>query len=277
VNIYEVNKVSDHLIIFGERLSDWAINAMALIIGKNKAALIDTGMGITGDLDQFVRKYTDLPVIVLLTHGDPDHVGAASLFRHVYMSKMDGELLPGSLSLKTRLGDLGVMTNGNNDICEYAKTHIVGEDFFVYQNIENGDTFDLGNISIEAIAVPGHTKGSMCFINRKDKYVLTGDSINTFVWLWLERCTTIYEYIESLKHFRKETKGITEIYCGHRITPLPIKLVDDLIAAGNEIIEGKSQNDLPYKVPYDIDSSGVKAMRHGYGIYTIIYNQYRIK
>jgi glyoxylase-like metal-dependent hydrolase (beta-lactamase superfamily II) len=81
VNIYEVNKVSDHLIIFGERLSDWAINAMALIIGEKKAALIDTGMGITGDLDQFVRKYTNLPVTVLLTHGDPDHVGAASLFK----------------------------------------------------------------------------------------------------------------------------------------------------------------------------------------------------
>jgi glyoxylase-like metal-dependent hydrolase (beta-lactamase superfamily II) len=45
-----------------------------LVIGTEQAALIDTGMGI-GNIQTEVKRLTDLPVIVINTHGHFDHIG----------------------------------------------------------------------------------------------------------------------------------------------------------------------------------------------------------
>jgi glyoxylase-like metal-dependent hydrolase (beta-lactamase superfamily II) len=61
---------------------------MYLIEGKEKAALIDTGVGV-GDLKPFIRELTDKPLIVLVTHGHVDHALGAVSFDEVYMSHID--------------------------------------------------------------------------------------------------------------------------------------------------------------------------------------------
>ena len=59
-----------------------------LIIGEEKALLIDTGYGF-GELAGFVRTLTDKPLEVVLTHGHTDHCGGNSQFPMVYMNMMD--------------------------------------------------------------------------------------------------------------------------------------------------------------------------------------------
>ena len=50
-----------------------------LLIGDEKAMVIDTGIGI-GDLKGFIRTLTDKPLMVCFTHDHADHVGGASAF-----------------------------------------------------------------------------------------------------------------------------------------------------------------------------------------------------
>src|SRR6266568_3890897 len=45
-----------------------------LVIGRDAAALIDTGLAI-GDLLSCVRQITDLPIVVVNTHFHADHTG----------------------------------------------------------------------------------------------------------------------------------------------------------------------------------------------------------
>lgn len=273
MNIFEVNKVHDRLYILGERMNDVMVNAIMLVIGEKKAALIDTGLGSTGDLDSFVRQLTQLPVMVLGTHGDPDHVGAHALFEEVFMSRLDHELLPWALSRTTRLEMAGLVSP---ELREYAKTHSVSERPFEYHDIHNGDTYDLGGTVLEAVMIPGHTKGSAGFINRGEKYAFLGDSINPVEWMWLERCTPMAVYLRSLKMLKFRIAGIETLYCGHLMDPVPPNTIDELIAAAGEIVAGDTWDDQPAEDMFVDDPAKPFAMRHAYGGVTVIYNRRRI-
>ena len=63
-----------------------------LVTGSKYAMLIDTGIGV-GDLAGLVRGLTDLPLIVVNTHGHPDHVGANYQFTEVWFPEKDLDLL----------------------------------------------------------------------------------------------------------------------------------------------------------------------------------------
>lgn len=54
---------------------------------------------------------------------------------------------------------------------------------FTYHNIENGDVFDLGGITVKAIHVPGHTLGAMVFYCEADNILCTGDAVGRVVLL----------------------------------------------------------------------------------------------
>ena len=52
-----------------------------LLCGKERAALVDSGMN-TPDAKKMAEDLTDLPIILINTHADPDHIsGNAALDR----------------------------------------------------------------------------------------------------------------------------------------------------------------------------------------------------
>ena len=55
-----------------------------LFIGEEDALLVDTCTG-EGDILAEIKKLTDLPVSVIFTHSDGDHVGAAKYFEDCFM------------------------------------------------------------------------------------------------------------------------------------------------------------------------------------------------
>lgn len=55
-------------------INEYGIAAEFLVIGGERALLIDTGCGLI-DLPAVIRRFTDKPCDVVLTHGHGDHVG----------------------------------------------------------------------------------------------------------------------------------------------------------------------------------------------------------
>jgi glyoxylase-like metal-dependent hydrolase (beta-lactamase superfamily II) len=62
-----------------------------LVVGENKACLIDTMNGYC-NLYEAVRKITDKPIIVVNTHGHPDHIFGNVYFDEALIDSKDLEL-----------------------------------------------------------------------------------------------------------------------------------------------------------------------------------------
>src|SRR5215472_7928636 len=69
-------------------ISDHGSDNIYLVVGNEKALLIDTGLGLAR-LSAFVRTLTTKPLIVVNTHGHPDHAGGDFEFKSVYAHPAD--------------------------------------------------------------------------------------------------------------------------------------------------------------------------------------------
>ena len=62
-----------------------------IVVGEEKVCVIDTMNGYN-DLKKVVRSITDKPIIVINTHGHPDHIFGNMYFEEAYMNPKDYEL-----------------------------------------------------------------------------------------------------------------------------------------------------------------------------------------
>ena len=76
---------------------------MYLVTGNLKAMLIDNGLGVANIRD-YIKTLTRLPLIVVITHGHPDHAGENYQLREVYIDPDDMAMATGYNSLPKRMG-----------------------------------------------------------------------------------------------------------------------------------------------------------------------------
>lgn len=207
-----------------------------LVEGSQHAVLIDTGMG-AGDLKAYVESLTDKPISVILTHGHVDHVGGAASFDRVYLHKNDWELVKMHTSMDIKKVYLSMALKHNlqtlreEDICLESK-----EEFLP---LEEGQIFDLGGMVLEIVEVPGHTRGSVCVLNRQERWMLFGDSCSPSVFLWNEEATCVEEYLESLMHLKLYEKRYDSVFFSHGIFTADKSILDGVIQVCKEILEEK--------------------------------------
>ncbi len=181
-----------------------------LIEGSEKALLIDGLTGV-GSLKAFVRECTDLPVTLALTHGHVDHAGASFEYGECYVNPADVALLYEHGDIDKRYGF--VMGGGKPEGAFVPKKEDVVPPCAVKTlPVYDGDVFDLGGVQIEAIAVPGHTAGTMVYLDRARRVLYSGDACNANTLLGLPCSTTVETYAKSLDHLAAYLDGIDEFY-----------------------------------------------------------------
>ena len=252
MEIITTRKINDNLYQLSENISSEVAVQMYLVTGTEKAALIDTGYGLSGDLDKVVKSITDKPVVCLVTHCDPDHAGSAALFDDIHMSDFDQVLMDnGSLAQMGRFGTAQAMADDEERV-KYFKEHMVKAKTFEYKNISDGEVFDLGDRALVAISFPGHTEGSMCFWNREENYCLVGDAVanvNSPV-LFFKKCRSLEDYKANLIAFIAKVGDGCDLYSGHNADALPKDLIPEILTLCDEILDGKTENDVPYTPPF---------------------------
>ncbi len=223
-------KLTDHV----TRIRDILGVGMYLVEGEDRACVIDTGHGL-GNLRTFVEKLTDKPVFVILTHGHIDHVGGSALWDEVYMNQKDLALFRDHDSLATRRAHMADEPAASGiPLSDY-----VPERTAPLLSLEDGQTFDLGGVTLTAIAAPGHTPGMMMILIKEDRMMLFGDACGLEVLLFFPDSSTVSQYLEVLEHVRTYEGLYDKIIRNHGTCESPKELLENVISCCEDILNGR--------------------------------------
>lgn len=203
---YEVKKLTDNI---------WTIDEFGvrsfIVVGRDKALVIDTGMNGVDFISE-IRKITDLPVMLVNTHSDVDHVGANSAFA-------------------------GLPSYAHRDEVKY-----LASDEHPYLPVEDGYVFDLGGVKLEVVATPGHTPGHICLFDRERGILFTGDTASEVpIWMFGDDKRNLEAFKSSLKKLMG-MDGIKELFPCHGNIPIkPEGLFEDILALAESVERGDSE------------------------------------
>ena len=212
-----------------------------LVEGRDKALLIDTMTGLRG-LPAFVATLTDLPVEVALTHGHMDHAGGVFEFGRCYIHPADIPMLDGR-TLPARVGYVrGQLPPGEAP----EASAFVPDGPVEFVPLKAGDKLDLGGRALEVLHVPGHTRGSLCYLDTASGDFFAGDVCNNNTLLMMDVSATIEEYLGALLALKERQGDIRRFYLFHGPSLQDKSCIDDNIQCCRDILAGTDD-----RVPVD--------------------------
>ena len=232
-----------------------------LVIGEDKAALVDTGNGI-GDIKAVVEELTDLPVMVTNTHAHFDHTGGNWAFEEValYDHPFARERVNGRPH--SEIGsflDRGMVWKPLPRSVDPATWYT--RPYKVTKWMKEGDRIGLGGKELEVIYTPGHTPDSVSLLERHERLLFTGDIFYTAPIYIYSKDSDMDEFISS---FRKMVKADYDYAMpAHNETIVEKKVVEGVLTAIETIKAGKAE----FK-PGVVD--GIKVRRYDYPRFALI-------
>ncbi len=180
-----------------------------LVVGERAAVLVDACGGY-GDLRTFVRGITELPLTVLLTHSHYDHIGGSYFFDEVRMSSLEGdrwdEEAQNARTVYPQLVRRGTCDEATPWALRDGRRPRVLE-------VGEGDLFDLGGLTVEVVALPGHTPGSLGYLVREHRVLLSGDAVTPIMCLFFNESLGIEAYRQTLA--KMADLPFDRFYTGH--------------------------------------------------------------
>lgn len=171
---FTIDQVDESTFILSE-YRHWEQTHCYLLIGKERALLIDTGLGIC-NIREPVRRLTDKPVAAVATHVHWDHIGGHRYFPEFYVHPEERSWLCGGFPLPVQ-----AVRSMVADRCELPDDFDVSS-YEIFQGeptgvLRDGDRVDLGGRVLQALHTPGHSPGHLCFWEAERGYLFSGDLI----------------------------------------------------------------------------------------------------
>lgn len=189
-----------------------------LIVGQEKALLLDTGWGF-GDLAGTVRSLTDKPLILVNSHGHVDHICGNQWFEgpvHIHPKDIPLSADHGS----TPMRNFTLMAGESMGLIseEFDKERYMAGYTGEYAPVTEGFVFDLGGVCLEVVDLPGHTAGSIGLYCREEKLLYVADAVCRMVLLYLEEAASLSTYIATLE--KVQAMDVQFLLPGHQQEPV---------------------------------------------------------
>lgn len=198
---YEVTKIDDSTWILSE-----GFVRFFLLVGRDQALLIDTGMNVGKALDA-ARELTALPVQLINTHADPDHTGGNKDFDKVMMHEEETANYKGS----------GVVVP-----------------------VKDGDKLDLGGRVLKVVWIPGHTPGSIGILDIERRMFFSGDTVQEHSEIFMfgpQR--NLSRFAESLEKLAGMSNQFDVIYPCHGDLAIKPDVIPKLLEGAKKVLAGQ--------------------------------------
>jgi len=219
-----------------------------LILGDERAALFDTGMGIR-DISKVVAKLTNLDVIVVNSHTHFDHVADNHRFDEIYVFDH-----PNALKWLTH-GQTSDMLQFDSRPEAFPGGYPEGFDPDKYiihpvnekaiNLLHDGDLIDLGNRQLEVLHTPGHSPDSIMLLDRGKRALFTGDTFYPdflFAFIDDERGgSNLQIYEDTMVEIAKLSADLDYLYCSHTKPLVDPSVLNDAAKAFAEVIRGEAE------------------------------------
>ncbi len=259
-------------------ISEFRLSSMYILSGTQRTLLIDTGFGI-GNFMEELRQLTDLPVTAAVTHGHIDHAGGAGFFEEVFVSPEDLKLISDTVSTADRRNSIRHNTARRGleltfDPDENVKDWKHQPE---WKPLHDNDVIDLGDRPVRVITIPGHTRGSLAFLDEKNRLLFSGDGCTPNLLLakplglneqfdpdtenaLSKYGTSVKTFLDSLWKLKTFSGQFDLNYIGHlddfEQQPQTNDLLDDLIRCCEKIIaKGIPEDQHPKKPAAEICGS----------------------
>ena len=138
-----------------------------LLLGSNRACLIDTGLGI-GNIKSITDELTDLPIQVITTHVHWDHIGGHNLYNRISVHQNGVKWLESGIPIPVE--------EIKKNLVKGMKSDVLPEGFDVNNYklytgkpdhiLADGEIINLGNREIKVLHTPGHSPGHICLYEK---------------------------------------------------------------------------------------------------------------
>ena len=182
-----------------------------LLTGTERALLVDSGRNIENARD-IAESLTSLPVTLVNTHADGDHVAGNGKFDAFYMHP--------------------------DEEPNYRR----GDRRGTILPVREGDALDLGGRRLEVIHLPGHTPGSIALLDRENRVLISGDPIQDGRIFMFGRFRNMPDYIRSLDHLQAWQGQFDEIWPSHASFPVYPDLIGKLRDGAQAVLDGKADS-----------------------------------
>lgn len=215
-----------------------------LLVGKEQALLIDSGFGCLG-LRDIISKITDKPVICSCTHGHIDHALGAWQFEKSYLHSADFDLYKEHTSKAVASaffyhGKLPLSSCFlKNPFYSGLVKCVIQRHYPTLCILEDMPCFDLGGRTVNWTSVPGHTRGSVAFLDEQAKVVFDGDCASFGAWLFLPEALPLKDFLPCARTYADflQKNNVKLRYGGHMSKPIGIKQLENLIRCGEFCLE----------------------------------------
>lgn len=232
---FEVIKHKDYLYIIRERLDEvdprflTTYTNIYLILGLDKALLIDTGSGLYPLKPVVDKLIENRELLIINTHSHFDHRGSNDEFETIYIH--ENELKSASMPF-----DISMLKDSPKKIVNrYSAKNYVYQPPANVEPTKDGNRFDLGDISVEVFHTPGHSIGSISLLTSNGE-LFTGDTAH-YGTMYLPKKKDFAIILNSISRLKDLCKAniVQEIYPSHEEFAVGRELLDDLYDGINNI------------------------------------------
>lgn len=231
------------------------LQSPALIVGADCALLLDTGLG-NFDMMSIVRRVTDKPVMLVLSHAHSDHMGGIGQFQEIYLHPADipaaqlfdadrliheDDAAPTQAEFVARAAS-GFMARPGN-IFDIPGA-IIPDKFPTRQflPLQPDQIIDLGGRKVQVLEERGHTAGEIALLDFQSHILFAGDGLCSQFSVTAADIRTVRD---DLLHIRAQSSAFDRIYHGHfgALDPTmlcadSLDLLDAVLTILNDALDG---------------------------------------